>query len=1296
MSKCRLFFWCVLFILGLGGESLEAAPVLRPFMKETYPMEDTVTNNIDPNVLFLLDTGSPMSFRPKGKMPDSANYMPMSLTNQKALSNLFTNATYGVGGRPLSVNGVEQVSDKSGGFYGNTASEYSYSRYGRDLDTANNLIGDPNSYYSPYDDPAKTPYWPYFLTFKNTTYAKLAANAPASSFPALARPGMSVTNLTEVNRYVTSGWGGLVPNDSRMYQMKLVLWRLLSKENQQLLSRMKVGMATSYQEENYGANMWADFYKNDTYDRTTKPGVVRNINSVTYPYGSGPSWSNGLEAPYYTGAGDHYDFSQIVYAGVDRNYYTKSSPPTALEVLQWNQVNRSLLKIPFDYLYTLQSNGTYTETNNLSEFRRYIDGVEDVSALTSKAASNPELIADGKTPLATAIYGRDFHLTGKDSKNNPLIRYAAQTATISYGSSSRINLKSYTNSDSLRTGQAVGSVIDYFSPPASEPTKLDFTNNEGYFPVLGSCQSNWLVVFTAANDSDPDALTAEQAVQKLFMNTFQVRGRILNATTKKWQEVPALQMDSGVRTLVVGFVNPDSSDVASQPLRNTLTAMAQWGDPIFSGNTYIANPNAQPYFANDVPSLISSLKAILLRIYSDRYVGGAPTVLPQGTGLSIAGSLYSPSYKIQVFDQWQGWFTKYTLDANSDATLKWELNDGYLQKNTASRNLYTIAYKAGTAGTAVSTIDALASSTSAFTQLTGVPTANIADFTKWLRSYNGISILGDMEHAGFVVLGDAEAFTKIASRDTTIYLQTNRGFLHAVNDASGNEKWAFMPPNIFQGRAKAFKFTLDSSGAVVSGSWIQGDGSVKLNSKAMDLLDGNLIAENARIGGAYHTVLIGNLGWGGNGFYAMDVTASGTSPQFLWAVDNARYEAPVAGSVQLWGNAVSSSSTDYSDLGLTIVSTSVLSIDQKTGDSGKRDVGILPGGMGYTLGADSQGKVFYVFDPKDATILKKLDNSPSTFVDPTPTQKRDLGMMVAPVTYIKDPQTGTTTSFYTSDSNGNILYCNTEQEMANWQFKSIFQLVTSSDKPVSMSEALLVVDTQRGHRWIFSGTRDLMVPNYSSNRKMTNPAQYILALDTSKASGDVNTNTPGMVPLVYVQDDIESTYGKPLSSFVPVNSNSPDFKGWYLQLRPQTATTNAEYVTTAPYLYSDVLYVSTFVPKPQPIDATNKTLCPEMGDSKIYALNPLTGEGMWTNKKQAIVLRNIKISGMSAFGGKLYIGLKPFKYGALNNLPADIITAKRIGSEGNLLQFVPVNLPSPPPPPGNINVPYMQYWKEAF
>jgi hypothetical protein len=279
-----------------------------------------------------------------------------------------------------------------------------------------------------------------------------------------------------------------------------------------------------------------------------------------------------------------------------------------------------------------------------------------------------------------------------------------------------------------------------------------------------------------------------------------------------------------------------------------------------------------------------------------------------------------------------------------------------------------------------------------------------------------------------------------------------------------------------------------------------------------------------------------------------------------------------------------------------------------------------------------------------------------------------------------------------------VLFCDTALPVEQWKLQSIFQLSAKGGAPISISKALLILDdTQKQERWVVGGTADLMLPFQKKGvREIKNPSQYVFALNTHKTSGDLTAED--LFELSYVEDSIEGTYGKPQSKLFsagPIGEAPAGRAGWVLPLRPKTVSTEAEYVTTSPYLYSGVLYVSTFVPSPVPEDMTDPELCSELGDSKLYALNPLTGQGKWEGGKQAVVLKNVKISGLSAFGKYLYVGFKPFRSGAALNLGGGALEDYRlIGPERNIGRFRAILEKFQMEEAAQ--VPHIQYWKEEF
>lgn len=138
-------------------------------------------------------------------------------------------------------------------------------------------------------------------------------------------------------------------------------------------------------------------------------------------------------------------------------------------------------------------------------------------------------------------------------------------------------------------------------------------------------------------------------------------------------------------------------------------------------------------------------------------------------------------------------------------------------------------------------------------------------------------ILGDIIHSqpiyvkappyNFADDGYSAFKTANSNRLGTLYVASNDGMLHAFDTATGQERWAYVPP------------------LVLPELWRIADTNYSANHRFY--LDGPLVVSDAKIGNTWKTVLIGAMGKGGRGYYALDVTdPSNPLPLWNFSADN--------------------------------------------------------------------------------------------------------------------------------------------------------------------------------------------------------------------------------------------------------------------------------------------------------------------------------------------------------------------------------------------------------------------------
>ena len=298
----------------------------------------------------------------------------------------------------------------------------------------------------------------------------------------------------------------------------------------------------------------------------------------------------------------------------------------------------------------------------------------------------------------------------------------------------------------------------------------------------------------------------------------------------------------------------------------------------------------------------------------------APPVLGDGT-------IYQALFKYQKDKQWIGEIKRYNLDAtgaltNDPPVLATEklmtraaINASY---GLGGRSIWTVGFdpacmSGGLSNDSSNNNFTLTNANALESLLFNCPkspnptaTSDLISFSRGLNSYweeNApvtavrSSVLGDTYHSEMVLVGapnapwssDVNMFSKSeayyrytkgyngfiannATRRPQIYVGANDGMVHAF-DADLNERWAFIPPS---GLPMLRNMTGEkgiATGGGKSNSTFSVDGPITVKD----------VYFNAE--GKWKTVLMGGLGWGGNSYYALDITDPDL-PKHLFTVSN--------------------------------------------------------------------------------------------------------------------------------------------------------------------------------------------------------------------------------------------------------------------------------------------------------------------------------------------------------------------------------------------------------------------------
>lgn len=414
-------------------------------------------------------------------------------------------------------------------------------------------------------------------------------------------------------------------------------------------------------------------------------------------------------------------------------------------------------------------------------------------------------------------------------------------------------------------------------------------------------------------------------------------------------------------------------------------------------------------------------------------------------------------------------------------------------------------------------------------------------------------ILGDIVHSqpvyvkgsfyDYLDTGYSSFKAALSTRAPTIYVSANDGMLHAIDASSGStagsERWAYIPP------------------MVLPELWRIADERFKETDETQSIhhryyLDGPITVSDILVGSTWKTILVGAMGKGGRGIYALDITDPST-PKALW-------------------NFTSTSqpySTSHSEnLGYTYGTPMITKLSNGTW--------VVVVGSGYNNVSPGNGEGYvFVLDANNGTLLKSIPTSVGDTSNPS-------GLTYLNLKVTNFQQDNTAEIVYGGDLLGNVWAIDINSA-------KVRKVIALNNQPITVAPEIGEID---GNTVLFFGTGKYLGKTDLKNKE----AQSFYAIkDDGKTTLAFSDRDSKIVKRTATGEGSSKTIS---GSTVDWISNF----GWYVDLIETGNEGATERVNLSAQLYFGTLIFSSTIP--------TADVCEPGGRSNLYLLDYSTGLGV--------------------------------------------------------------------------------------